>query len=411
MIKKVLINVFIIACTSLIILSCKNDDDSEGLTNYSFDVILGLSEFIIVTNQNKEELYNSTSVTSQLTSIQFDADPEDTIDVTYGRSNFLEIYTYRNVSQDFSIGFERSLFDSVKDRTGPFGNQIFEITGLEGHIVTNPLSGVFIEEDKTIIRGIGYLGNYSFSVYDEKDNQYKSFVIREENWIPQGNTDYLVRAHIDDFVVADRHVIDLNQTSTAWKICALANQTDGFPVILDMHNRGFDSSTNLQEGDQVEIFIPSNLDFTTIDLKIMSNNIKEGFDYNERGLIDIPENISFKEINPSYLLFNSREYNVQNDEAFDMVKMTYAFDVIGNSLRSFWHVYQKSQDTIAYDLPRLPTEFLSTNSVGNTLEQPLYLLSQYYQLENPLNEDGFEENVGERIDLQNFNLSYKSADF
>ena len=90
--------------------------------------------------------------------------------------------------------------------------------------------------------------------------------------------------------------------------------------------------------------------------------------------------------------------------------MTYAYETLANDIRSFWHVYQMSQDTVAYVLPGLPSEFLSDFSVANTLERPEYLFSQYYKLEEPLLENRFDENIGERIDLQDYNLSYNSKE-
>lgn len=149
-----------------LVFSCNGDDQFVRSTDYALDIDLdSRNAFIVVTNQDQEVLYSTYGENLNET-IEFEVGEEDIIDFTYGyeRGSDFRIFTYRNISPEFTIQDENKPVENAAIELR--ANRTLEINGLIGEVINNPLRETTIENDRVLLSGFTSDKSKIFTVYD-----------------------------------------------------------------------------------------------------------------------------------------------------------------------------------------------------------------------------------------------------
>ena len=408
--------------TLFLIISC-NENSSDSLLpsaqptpKDAFTVQTSITpssntQFILLTNQHGEVLYESNSL-SQQQDITIEKEVNDQVDLTYGVEspvNF-DIRTYRNIPTGFlltdrpasceeSFG-SNNLVDLSQGQIDIEGVTTFE------HLY-NPLhykesTSFDPNNQKVTIRGsIPLSQDLILTLFLGQQEGYKSVRLANDKWEQDHEGKVKRSISIQEFFEPIVHTIQLEK-SGQWLVNAELLDQYGNVTILAKGSHFED----YQQGDQINLFIPRDFTYQKVRLSINNGPRNAGFSFHKT-LSNIPDEIKFNDPNIEFVDINPDGYNLSVDQTYDLAEVE--FEYIANNWISHWTIYQQPDQPLLYQLPH-PNEFLPNSTfLKEQISQPNSMMVRLYHTENTnIIKQKFEQsNIEKHLDCLSFTNKIK----
>lgn len=427
--KKASFLLIVICCT----FSCEKEADvrsnslSEKFIINTNSEIINFSNnvFILATSEESGETLYWDIGTSFEEVIEFENPNSETIDLTYGVEfeRGFRITTYRGIESGFKLsdfiyrcneneyGFDSLHQKSVEviiDGTTELEEVINPLQNPNSLLETLTQENIIYDFEKNITRIRGKLGNsiddlqFTFRFLGEEN--YKSIVIKRQDWIKVDNENYKKEIKLGDLVSSSFHDITVVEES-GWIVDSKILTRNGRRIIIS----NWTNFQDTQHGNKIRIFLQDGLEIEELEIELESNNVKEGFHYHNK-LNFIPESISLKVFDHEFLEINPEKFDLSVSKDYDLAMTTYGYNT--ENFISPWYIFQKSNAPLEYKLPKINPDFLeNTQWMKNHLPRPDHFSIKTYSIDETDFGDRYQETGIERqLRCLKFNSSYEEID-
>jgi len=373
------------------------------------DIITGFNVFISVTNQDEEVLFDTVGIEDFFfngitDTIAIFVEENDIVDITLaiGKRNQFDIETYRNIPSGFSLNSDFLFCDNDFSSTSFFKSKEAElhIEGITGFsdlnfpMVNRQEVEVDFQNNKLIVRGrMGDDNDHQFTLFDTKDNSYKIFIAKFEDWSIINEDSAFLSINIADFNVPKRQVIDLGHAGN-WFIDSKMLTSENRIINTNFKNAP-------QEGTSIQIFTHPEYKIDKISLMLRNISLIDGGFEFYQVLDELPNNIPF--FNPKITLnsISNSNYSLAVAEDYDLAIVEYYYSTSG--ILNSWRIFQKPTDELIFRLPKISDDFVELIPVleNNVLNFPDYkLLSSFKFIEGTGSYNYTANNIERQFDCQ-----------
>ena len=292
-------------CVQDEILDSPGGNGNESLFTIHAGEIQGFSgdRYIMATSPLTGEVLYWDVMRSFQDSITFDAGDSETVDLTYASENSssFNITTYRDVKTEFK--FSRFLYPCYEgqfsfetlsniavDIIFPGTREIVEfINPACDHSQLQVSTNTTIDEEKKIIYDFdndvtvvnAYLGSknldFQFTFRFSGEEDYKSIVIKREDWIKVDDRNYILELRIEDLSPCNVHEIDVGIDDT-WIVNSEVLTSSGDRIAIAQWSNYFQN----QMGEKIRLFLQDDLEIDELFLEIRRNNTGKGVQFQKK---------------------------------------------------------------------------------------------------------------------------------
>jgi len=373
-----------------LMLSCQDDSLDESterfILNSQLTTSSELGAFIFVTNQDGEVLFSETGLDLEK-SIELNIPIGDKIDLTYGVDHLHnpQIKTFRDIASGFT--FPKHFFSCSSSNFAQFSNSTFqksitvEITGMSSYEeiylpFDQLISPVFdTEKNTTTFKGFSFSDESVLITVKEENEDYKSFLLKDDGWTELEGYEYERSISIDDFVPTQLHEIETG-ISDEWKSNCKVITTDN--QIINLYHEDITYLDNPVSA-KLKLFTLPEFEIEKVKLFLGRGNIGSYHSYNFV-LDEIPTEIELIEPNINIVEATNNSYNVEVDEEHDLYILRYIYKVTETNWIS-WYIFQPSSDRLNTTLPISSDELLSVSeSINDHFADPFFFNVRAYDI-------------------------------
>ncbi|MEM9821459.1 MAG: hypothetical protein AAF985_10320 [Bacteroidota bacterium] len=380
---------FCIPCL-LLMMACKKDKLPTSIDFVVHNALGGGGPlFVLISNQDGEILYDSLGEFINNT-ISFKAELTDQIDATYGfvdqASETFRITTYRDIKSgfDYKNFLDRPCQPKINLESEQNSWRYLTIDGLinveEIYFPTpwRPQQATQELGSTYILQGTdGSKADHLITVRTG-NGEYRSKLVRHEDWIPNANFDNNLTIHYDDFVPTKVHILEL-PTFGYWKVEAHLQEASGRVIRTNKWHSFHELATS---ENIIRLFTLDEIQVSQLFLEVDGYSV-DAFVRHVQSYDDFPQSIVFPEqgIEALDLRLNNYDFEVDHDFALLSNQIYYDFDFDFSTPR--WRIYQKQESGLDYTLPEIPEYILAAfGSLRADLETPTHADVEVFKAED-----------------------------
>jgi len=342
----------------LFILSCGKDNDfANFLFNVNSQQTDTTDNFIILSNQNGDILYQSTDLNIQNVSIE--KSENDIIDLTYGyeTGNLAKLTTFRDVKSSFiKRQFGNCIFNTIDGVPSPQNFQeipsIFKIVKIEITGVPDYdelyFNGIVNKEGSTLSLQTTKDGaDRIITILPKNESTYLSYKVKDEDLL---ELDGLILLKIDFSFFEPSYVqeIDLSK-SDYWFSNNISYLTEGRKVLLGTSAPSELSNTFLF----VTVSDETNISDVYFNVEGLQYSFSKSFD-------KLPAKIDLTDFEMA--IDGSRErFDFSSEKDYNLAVVSYIH--VENDLFSTWEIFQRPESAKSFTLPVIPSKLVKDSPI------------------------------------------------